>query len=398
MKPVHFILICIVFLPGLVIGQQKVIKVNGQTYADGSTAYISCLEGQTSSQAGDVSNGTFYPGYVFYWASAPSNWSLQSYGANVFNNPRYDTPNGGQGTLSAVYNSVANSSERQVTIYIKTIPPDPSFSASPSLCSAGQQGTYSVAAPNVPFAYQVEWQTTGGVLVNGSSSYIGSAPSALSVTLTHNSSGKVRVRFVNSCSGTTSWVEKVVGKPIITPTVNGNPWTTTPYYVNVNANNFLSTNAEGYTQAVYWNTPSPSSVSYGPYAAPYYLGCNTIAPTGVTGFSIKADVTNGCGTSSFTFVLSKPWNGYRVAQNPATSQFTVLVESTDNDYALPDELSLLDEKGTVLRKVTLKTLKTTDSFVAEKSIKFDVSSLPRGTYYLHGTKGDATDKRRVILE
>jgi hypothetical protein len=102
----------------------------------------------------------------------------------------------------------------------------------------------------MPFAYQVEWQTTGGVLVNGATSYIDYAPTANSATITHNSSGKVRVRFVNTCGSATDWVENVVGKPIISPTVNGNAWTLTPYFTNVNTNNFLSTNAEGVSQAV----------------------------------------------------------------------------------------------------------------------------------------------------
>lgn len=92
-----------------------------------------------------------------------------------------------------------------------------------------------------------------------------------------------------------------------------------------------------------------------------------------------------------------------MASNPVRDNMQIDFDNTEFIEALPDQMDLLSESSTKpVRSLKIKDIYDKKMFKDGKSVVFDVSSLPRGTYYLHiinsKKKDNQVDAIRVILE
>ncbi len=114
--------------------------------------------------------------------------------------------------------------------------------------------------------------------------------------------------------------------------------------------------------------------------------------------------TNTCGTISKNIIVQVNNCGFRVFPNPAQTTVAVEFEEPDKIESISDVIDLIDEK--TLKKVKTKDVKALkekekNNPKAYGKIEFDVSDLPRGTYYLNmrfeNKNGNKVEQTRIIL-
>lgn len=388
---------------GVALGQ-PVVKVDGNDYSNGQTAYIECGKDVVVISIPPKSDGAnFYDMAV----STTSNFYVTD-GTSTIDKRLHLDPSKQDGYIDVGWQGVSGFTAR---IYIKQKPPVLSFTATPTLCNSGNSATFSVSSS---YSFQgtkpinIVWQTTGGVTVNGGNAYTANSTTNSSVTVQYNSFGTVRAyAIIPDCSNLQGDAASVyVGIPggsDITFTRSGgsdpgSSMCSGSYY------NFVSVpdlSSSGYSYN--WSIPQGSNnVNYF-----YSSGPNATVGAGSAGggFILQMGVTlSGCGstgTTSRTFFINS-CGGFRVAQNPTTDQVTVLFDKDYDPKKLPDALRLSHEKNGTVKEKEVKGHYSDSAVKSGVSVDIDVHTLPRGTYYLQGIyssdKPDTTEPIRVILQ
>lgn len=248
-------------------------------------------------------------------------------------------------------------------------------------------------------------------------SNISSTPTSFTVSnnTDTNESGQGTVTLtVTTPSGTYTHVKQVwVGKPapinIITDgtfTINGSSTTicrTFGYCMTSNANTIL--NLQSVPTATSFNYAGwPMSNSFFDPSAPPINDHACFGTNNTGSYFLTVYATNTCGTSSRNIIVQVNSCGFRVFPNPAQTTVAVEFEEPDKIESIPDVIDLIDEK--TQKKVKTKDVKSLkekekNNPKAYKKIDFDVSDLPRGTYYLNmgfeNKNGSKVEQTRIIL-
>ncbi|WP_461095430.1 hypothetical protein, partial [Spirosoma gilvum] len=300
-----------------------------------------------------------------------------------------------------------NYSLGSIIVYVQQKPPTPTFTSTSSLCSTGNSATFSVSDA---YSFQstkpldLVWQTTGGVTVNGGTTYTTSSATTSSVTIQYNSFGSVSVRgVIPGCSNlqgdaVTYWFG-TPGSSDITFSATGGGDNGSSFCVG-NTRNYQSNPELPASQYSYsWSIPSGSSnVSY---FYSYYVNA-TVTAGSAGGFVLQMSVTNtACSTTggtSRTFFISS-CGGFRMAPNPARDKVTAIFDKDADAEHLPDVIQLSTEQDGVVKEISVKGHYTDREVADGLNIDIDVHNLPRGTYYIQGIYGsDKAQSIRVILQ
>lgn len=388
---------------GIAFGQ-PVVTVDGTAYTNGQTAYLDCSKSEVFIQIPQKYDGSTY--YAMSLVTS-SNFSSSNSTTTIVKKLYLD-PNRQDGNIVVGWEGVPGYT---ATIYIKQRPPAPTFTATPILCSTGNSGTFSVSTG---YNFQgtkpinIVWQTTGGITVNGSSTYTANSTTSSSITVQYNSFGTVQVyAVIPGCGNVQSdLISLYVGLPSssnITFTRSGgsDPGSSLcsgSYY------NFASVPELPLSQYNYsWSIPSGSSnvsyfYSYGPNAN---IGVGSAGGGFVLQMSVTQSGCSGTGGSSRTFFINN-CSGFRVAQNPTSDNLTVLFDNEYDSQRLPDALQLAHEKSGIVKEKKIKGQYSDSAIKSGLSVDIDVHTLAKGTYYLRGIYGsekpDKTEPIRVIIE
>ncbi|RYC66628.1 hypothetical protein [Spirosoma sordidisoli] len=398
-------------LPSVLAGSMRIYYQNPATvffaqqigtYQNGQTAYIDCSLNQTIYLS-PFDDSDFSP------IQGVSDWNVSSnFSYYIYNEDHTQRnnvivltmdPNFNVGSVSArVYNTL-------VTIYI-TRRSTPSLTITPTLCSAGQTGDFSATLNYYgPNSANVVWQATGGITVNGGSSYRVNDNTISRVTVQHNSYGTLTV--YGEVPGCSNMQTNPVTYHIGTPTSSDLNFTGSPdpgsSLCSGQTYSFTSHPTLPLSQYSYnWSIPQGSS-SVGYY---YGYGPNvSVAPTSGTnpgGFIVQVEVTNSaCGTTgstSRTFFKSNCGGSYRVANNPTSNTLTVLFDPIDEVEYLPVRMQLAREKTGVAKEIKIREEISKQDLKGGLHIDINVQDLPRDTYYIQGIyENGKVESVRVII-
>lgn len=364
----------------------------GVTFTNGQTYWVEC---GTSTLT--VSIPIAYP-YSAAWTKT-SNFSLSQVGIEFIQTLQLD-PSKKDGSISAVYvipPSIPNSppipSVVPCVLYIKQLPPPLTVTAS-NVCP-GNSATFS-ASINYPLQsvrpMSLQWQTTGGVTLNGSSNNITQVTTSGSVTVSNSSSGTFSVRSVvpscNNALGTP--VTGDIGLPTIK---NPNYWLFDP-----GSNMWQFSQISGYPAVTYaFNVTSGSASIIQNYGDAYI--------TTTSGATVCVTPTNNCGAGTpYCFYIPASGGMLRsVSPNPASNDIVIQLNNPDNQDLLPSIINLYEEKSTkIVRSVSLRESSGKNALIEGDKIKILVNDLPRGTYFLHlipsNESKSAPQKVRVVLQ
>ena len=173
------------------------------------------------------------------------------------------------------------------------------------------------------------------------------------------------------------------------PTINavylsGNVINSIPYFTNIRNGNMSINVTQPYpfysTQANFSPSNSSVSVSGNP---------NTIVlvnvPNTINSYTMNISASNPCGTTYKSVPISYG-SGYKVYPNPAASytyiEFDVDANNAKNDIFLPQTVALKNEKNQILKQNQPKQDFIDKKLEDGKRLKWDISTLPNGVYYL----------------
>lgn len=116
-------------------------------------------------------------------------------------------------------------------------------------------------------------------------------------------------------------------------------------------------------------------------------------------YGLQIAVSNACGSISdgTTICVNSCFGGLVAYPNPAKDIVTFDFSSfPENDF--PEQIQIFDEKSIVAKK----SIDISRDAVRDKKIQIATHDLPRGTYYFHVIKNDASQKKvekiRIVLE
>ncbi|RDB04240.1 hypothetical protein [Runella aurantiaca] len=377
--------------PRIVIGFGPPNFFNQSTLYGGETVYFPCNE--NAKIFAQSYQGSSYGFEEIDYVTTPSGWNSVNYtntSGGSFPPPwayAYVTPfTGQQGTLTLKFKN----SSTLISVNAKLGPPV-SFSSTPGLYGANQSATYQVNVGNQIAYSDVTWQTTGGVRVNGSTSYTGGTSQTVSTT---SFGGKLKVRSNNSCGGSGDWSnEIVVGTPYIaSKTVNGSPAQSMNY---VNGGAYLLLFTDNTATGADWNIDGGSgSIS------PYGVSCHAYPSPFMR---LQATATNqfGSGESYMFYIQDNGYSGYRMASsNPVKNGDKIRVEFADAKYAddLVKGLTLYSEKEKVIWSLSKEEAKMGKFFKDKNFVEIDTGKLNKGVYYLHLQIADKKYIERLGIE
>lgn len=281
-----------------------------------------------------------------------------------------------------------------IRIYILQKPPAPVITSGSNIC-AGNSGSFTATSSyNFQSTRPINlvWETTGGVTVNGSTSYTQPAGLSSTVTIANSSSGTYSVKAViPGCGNIESSVTTAnLGTPVIT---NPNYWLFDHFS---NMWQFSQTpDGPGVTYSFY---VSSGSAQLNQQFQDCYITTSGGATVCVTG-------TNSCGTGNPYCFYIPPAGGMlkMVYPNPATNLLSLEFHHSESSDNIPFEVILYSERSLeAIKRLTPEEIDSLGSFKANQKIEMDVGNLPRGTYYIHivsdGKSKLPVEKRRVILE
>lgn len=362
------------------------VNVDGTWYNDGETAYIECSKTSITIYIDPFSTGSSILGIV---VDPSTNFSIS------------DTPYSVQKTLNldpAQQNGFIDVgfeyNDERMTVYIRQKPPEPVITAGSNIC-AGNSGSFT-AISNYDFQstkpINLVWQTTGGVTVNGSSSYTEQPGLSSTVTIANGSSGSFSVKAVIAgCSSLESTPKtENIGAPVI---ANPNYWLFDSYS---NMWQFSqSVTGPGITYTFY---VSSGTAQLNQQLQDCYITTTEGATVCVTG-------TNSCGTGTPYCFYIPPASGLlrTVYPNPVTNLLTLEFNTSKSSYSIPFEVILYSEKSMkAVKHLTQEEVNSLESFKTNHSIEMDVADLPRGIYYLHTIPDKksklAIQKTKIIIE
>jgi hypothetical protein len=248
------------------------------------------------------------------------------------------------------------------------------LSGSTVLCTSSSQSLSTLSISGANYSW------------SGSNISISGSGNQVSATATGNSgSSAVAVDVYSPYSGTTVKAKKSVwlGTPNLIKTFGGSQNSTNPvsaggmYYLDASS----ASPATSFNYNDYFGYGDISVSLYNPNSANTGMYVSSNSTYGYR--TVKATATNVCGSYSEDFVFYLQ-SSYRAYPNPAKETFAVEFTSTENQLALPDELTLVSEKdGRIVRRVSLKEVYEQKAFRQGNKVDFDISDLARGTYYLN---------------
>lgn len=193
-----------------------------------------------------------------------------------------------------------------------------------------------------------------------------------------------------------------VGNPNLTKTVNGAISGTTAVTAGGSYNLAASSNSPGTTYN-YNNYAGSGNMTIDLYTPNNPTTQMYVYSNSTDGFrQVKLTATNACGNfaEDFVFLLE---SGFKVYPNPAMEKITLEFANTAMLAAMPSKIELFAEKSTQsVRSVVIREVFDIKGFHEGNKLHWNVSDLPRGTYYLHATRSEnsreVVDKVKVILK
>src|SRR5690606_22804375 len=255
--------------------------------------------------------------------------------------------------------------------------------------------------------------TSGNMSITDLPSYAGATVSW--------SSSNIGVLTINSSSGVATRVGLNSGSVVITATITtacGSTSITKNVHVGLPTNVYGLLDGQPVSYPQYCNTASRLAVfGSGIQTYNWAVTDGSIALTPLIdhphmadiGFfsdyvRIRARVSNTCGNSDFIYYLLDPTMWFMAYPNPATNELTIQFSDISDAELLPKAVYLYHESSTIPKKqANVKEVYDKNGLLEGNKLIWDVSSLPRGTYYLHVVPSEKSDKKgieklRIILE
>ncbi len=405
------------------------IKINGNTVV-GSVA-VSC--GTHTASVDPVLNANYY-----IW-ELPNGWSGSS-NTNTITFSTNSNTLSGIIRVTAIRNDASNFREQNklVNISINNLPGAPNVSISGVPDSFICSGETVVATASGANASSYNWTTTGSLLVNGSNSATGST-----VTFTgsggNGNGGFVVSTYSADCN-------------ISSPNTTGGFYTGTPTIgaTSANGNTFNGGLCNGYGVQLFFDILGATSYSgwsitssngQNAYLSDY--GINSLHFNSYTNdcYGIDTQLTNRCGTSGAGVTICVyDCSGGRIATtvssvkaypNPAKNLITVellparagnnstsshgptnkgqtktideITLKSQNVSDLPNRIDLVSEKNGLVFSFNGNDSARRKILREGNKLDIDVSSFPRGVYYIHIVSSDKSaeskvEKVRVLLQ
>ncbi|WP_338868514.1 T9SS type A sorting domain-containing protein [Spirosoma sp. SC4-14] len=376
----------------------------GQEYNDGALLQVPCAY---SSNYFDVYaryyNGLAYVNFanvsVSNVISKPSGYTLVNVAGDLsYLRVYYSYPQNGTLSFTAIDGSVSHTfsyncvSTPNISVWSIPTSLGNNQSGTAQVQVIDQPGSAAVATTYYPLYYTaVNWQATGGLRVNGGTTYTtgntGTYNSAPINTTSYG--GQLLVSATNAC-GTSGYITPypAIGTPyIVSTTFNGSPgssgtvsWVATlSLLTNGTASgaNWVITNGTG--------SISPSGTSCNAYPSSFLRVVGT------------ATNSNGSGQDATFYIWLSGYSPYRAAYpNPTQSTLTLDFDDALMAQELIQEIALYNQKGNVVKQ--FDATKAADYFKQTKSVHFDVHELPHDTYFLHVKMGDKLFESQIIVQ
>ncbi len=263
-------------------------------------------------------------------------------------------------------------------LYIKQQPSIPTVTATSNLCSPGQAGNFSAnAIYGGPHPMSMVWETTGGLLVNGSTSYTAGNTSSSTVPIQHNSYGEYQVKgIIPACNNLQGYTRKsYVGTPSSSDLSIQSSSTTSDLCIS-GLYSFYSSIDFGPNYSYSWSIPTGANSVY------YYTSGTglQVSPNSPGGIIVRMTVTNtGCSQSSYTdrfYMMNNCYASMAIGPNPVSDQLTIRFSNIEDQAYSPRKVQLINEKQIVMKELSLHP------FSDSKEITWSVKEFNRGIYYL----------------
>lgn len=257
----------------------------------------------------------------------------------------------------------------------------------PNLICTG--GTFSLEPGNLSVTWSSNLPTVLSINNNGQATAHGNGLVTISAT------------FIDGCGTTRTESRTVnVGAPSFSNfLVNGQSTSNATICVN----NFAS--IEALPVDPLGNYSWSISSSGNAYLTNYFSASTAFNAYTADCYGLTLQVSNACGTtqSNLTICAQDCFARYTISPNPAKDVLNVVFEPTDNNAALPDEITLVSEQALrTVRTVNVQELAQTASFRQNQKVSFEVTELPRGIYYIQVKNSRRKDKEldviRILLE
>jgi hypothetical protein len=381
----------------------KSLTIYGRQYYNGQTVYIDCTVTtvlvETDYTPATPSNRPL----VKDWTSS-ANFSLQpTFGTEIDNSGSvYLTfdPNRNNGSLTADFWT----NNDRVTVYF-TQKPTPSLTITPTLCNSGQSGDFSTTLNFYGSSTaNVVWETTGGLTVNGGSSYRVIDNTISRATVQHNSYGTLTVYGeIPGCNNMrTNSVVHHIGTPSSldfrlnsSPSVNGISicaYQTYYFYPTMH----LPESQYNYT----WSMPiGGNDFNYNTSGYSSNLSSRSSNGGGVFQITLTNLACNTTVNTSQTLQVTDCNGSFRVASNPSNNVITAIFEPVEDAKYLPNVVRLSHEKNGIVKEVNVREKFLKENKATGLRVDLDVKNLPKDTYYLQGIYDNGTiQSERIIVQ
>lgn len=384
------------------VAQPPRVYIDGNWYTHEQTAYIKCTTSPVLAVIDPACTDASCTAYKSIFVSTSSNFSHFNVNTNT-EEIVLDYTNHYDGYIDVAYAG----DPAICRVHIVQKPGAATFTATPSICSPSSTATYTLSV-NYPFnstnPLNIKWYTTGGVTVNGASSFTDSGVTISNVTVQATSFGTIYAHGEIPGCGNVAGAQDLayVGTPgssDITFNATGGGDNGSSFCIGNTRSYQANPNLPLSRYSYSWSIPSGSSnvsyfYSYGPNA--------TITAGAAGGFLLQMNVTqSGCsssGGSSRTFFISS-CGGFRVANNPSSTKVTALFDPILDDQFIPESLRLSSEKNGIVKEIKIRGEYPNEEVKNGLQVEMDVHSLPRGTYYLQSiNNAQKSESTRVVLQ
>lgn len=262
------------------------------------------------------------------------------------------------------------------------------------LCSPGSSYTLQ----NHPSGSTVSWSVSPATWFSGSTSGSG-ATASLSPKVASTGTATITYTVTTTCGPTTVKKSVWVGRPQYKMFVNG--FETLTGYVYPGSNNTLNATPLGPATTFSYSDYSGSgdmSISITPTGGYAYVYVNPSSTYGHREIIVTG--TNACSSYSYIITLYLSSSPLAVYPNPAQDILTLDVGALGMDN-VPERIDLYSEASMkVVRSISSDEIAMKNN--KNGKIEMMVGDLPRGRYYVHFIRRDASDPRskmiRIILE
>jgi len=292
---------------------------------------------------------------------------------------------GGTITVTAVFNCTGTGQQSQVQIPINfdASAVAPVFTQTANVICNSQSKTFMASAS---LATSYDWQTTGGLLINGLPSPQNGLWSTVTITAPAGGSlaGSVTVKARNSCNSVSAGTTQ-------------NVWIGLPLSPDIGGDDFLLCGTKG----IYTAETSPYS-TYQWFADGLVLSNPTntwtVKATATSTYGLGfmyCQVSNGCSLNGTTYLESRfkvtiDCNSFAISPNPTTNYFNIkYIDNNGNNVPVSEnyEIKVFNTQNELKYKGKSKSPEHT----------VNASNLPNGLYIVEiKYKGEVTRKKVVI--